>query len=98
MYTVYMILHQTSKSKIKSAFARGGICVNEGKLVLDLSKLALNDPDNAFKAPIELPERSAIYSCLLNTPDMMEQIEIAMNPSNDKDVVKDAWGPILYTS
>ena len=83
----------TSKSKIKSAFARGGICVNEGKLVLDPSKLAkhLNDPDNVFKAPIEPPERSAIYSCLLNTPELIEQIEIAKNPSNDKDVVKDAW-------
>ena len=83
----------TSKSKTKAAFARGGVILHENKVIVDSSKFAehLPNPEHVFDIPLEPPPRSALYSCVLNTPAIIQEVKTAKKENQDPQVAKDAW-------
>ena len=69
----------TSKSKTKSAFARGGIILHENQVIVDPSKFAehLPNPEHVFDIPLEPPPRSALFSCVLNILAIIQEVKSA---------------------
>ena len=86
----------SSKDKIKSAFKRGGLVISNGQLIVDPSKIAqhLANPEHVFETAIEPPPRTAVYSCVLNTPELIQEIEIAKSSSSTALESKYAWARI----
>ena len=83
----------TSKAKTKSAFARGGIILTEKKVILDPSKFALHlpNPDHVFDVPLLPPPRTALYSCILNTTEIIELVKVAKKVDQCPQIAKQAW-------
>ena len=63
----------------------------EGGLVVDPSRLAVHLPGTThFENPVLPPPRTALYSCILNTPELTALFKTAKDDTHP-ELAKDAW-------
>ena len=86
----------THKKKVKAAFRRAGVIVHDNKIIFDPMKVCehLPNSDVVFNEPIEPCDRVSLYSCVINTPELLAQFKVAKDPDAEKTDVKEAWQQI----
>ena len=86
----------THPDHVDKAFSAAGIVISRinNEVVIDPSRLAshLPNPEGAFSLPLCPPSRSALYSCVINTPAIIHHLKVCK--SQDPSVSRQGWEAI----
>ena len=64
-------------------------CLTNQAFLLILGNL--QNPDDAFMTPVEPPARSALYSCQLNTQEIIDMIQAVKKDNLSSEKTAEAW-------